>query len=87
MFETQRFSGFPPICTLIYFSFRWKRKLVARKRGRCAQKAPAGKEIHLKARAVFPQNAAGLSGARPGAPTTEKLSSWKKNGLPARPRK
>ena len=30
---------------------------------------------------------AGPSGARPAAPTRQYLSSWEKNGLPARPRK
>jgi len=34
--------------------------------------------------ARVPQNGAGRSGARPGAPTAENSGSWRKNGLPAR---
>jgi len=35
----------------------------------------------------LPQNGAGRSGARPGAPTSETPCSRRKNGLPAQPKK
>jgi len=41
--------------------FLLKSKLVARKQGRCAEKASAGKEFQPEIPPVFPQNEAGLS--------------------------
>ena len=85
--------------SLFRFSFLCKSKLVARKQGRCAEKASA--QLFRIADFGFfwfsfsiriPQSAvrnleAGLSGAQPGAPTWEELSSWGKNGLPGRSKK
>ena len=50
-------------------------------------KSIGGKRILLGNLAVLPQNGAGRSGARPGAPTSESARSWEKQGLPARPEK
>jgi len=50
-------------------------------------KSIGGKGNPLGDPPVLPQNEAGLSGAQLGAPTWEELSSWGKNGLPARSKK
>jgi hypothetical protein len=46
----------------LFFSFLRKSKLVARKQGRCAEKASAGKEFDPEIPPVLPQNEAGPSG-------------------------
>jgi hypothetical protein len=67
---------------------------VSAKRLSCGQEARVlrGKSIggtrnRIGDPALLPQNVAGLSGARPGAPTTQLPGPWEKNGLPAQPRK
>jgi len=50
-------------------------------------KSIGGKKNPLEDPFVLPQNGAGPSGARPSVPTSESAGSWRKNGLPARPKK
>jgi hypothetical protein len=50
-------------------------------------KSIGGEKILPGDPAWLPQNGAGRSGARPGAPTSENPCSRRKNGLPARPKK
>jgi len=44
---------------------------VARKQGRYAEKASAGKEFAQEIPSVLPQGEAGLSGPRPSAPASD----------------
>ena len=50
-------------------------------------KSIGGEKILCGDPASLPQNGAGCSGARPGAPTSGNPCSQKKNDLPARPKK
>jgi len=78
--------NWPEHAHFLRLPFLRKSKLVARKQGRCAEKASAGKEFAQE----IPRASARWGGpiGRPAcAPTTELPCPWEKNRLPARPRK
>jgi hypothetical protein len=78
-------SNLPPFTFAIAFSAK-KQACGPEARALC-KKSTGGKRITAGDPIVFPPKEAGLSGARPGAPTTESPCSWRKNGLPARSKK